>query len=72
MKLIRFFVVVIFTIILFCFLYCIVPSIIWLFGGNFLEVAQSPAHAVIGTIIYGVLTGGIINETVDEDFRFIK
>lgn len=72
MKLIRFFVVTLFTITLFCFLYCTIPSIIWLFGGNFLEIAQSPAYATIGSIIFGVLTGQIINETVDKDFRFIK
>lgn len=72
MKLLRFFVVAIFAVILFCFLYCIIPSIVWLFGGNFLEVAQSPAHAVVGTMIYGTGTGTIINETVDKHFRFVK
>lgn len=72
MKLLRFFVVTLFAIVLFCFLYCIIPSIVWLFGGNFLEVAQAPAHAVLGVIIYGTGTGTIINETVDKHFRFVK
>ena len=71
MKLIRFFVITIIAIALFCFLYCIVPSIVWLFGGSFLEVAQAPAHVVLGVVIYGFITGGIISETVDEDF-FLK
>jgi len=70
MKLIRFFIITIIAIVLFCFLYCIVPTIVWLFGGNFLEVAQAPTHAVIGVIIYGAGTSCIINETVDENFFF--
>lgn len=72
MKLIRFFVVTLFAIITFCFLFSIIPTIVWIFTGNFREVMNDVAYSAFMSVICAFITGYIVNETVDENFRFIK
>lgn len=68
-KLFRFFVVFIMYILMFLIMYITIPSIVWLFGGSFLEVAQHPAHVVLIGLSSLITSGVIIGECFDENFR---
>jgi len=47
----------------------IIPSAVWLFGGEFREVLQSPAHLMPMIILGGIIWGVIFHECFDNDFR---
>lgn len=70
MKLLRFIVIAILTVALFCLLYSIIPFIAYIFGGSFKEVAQFPGYAAIGGIACLIMAGRITYLTVDEEFYF--
>jgi len=48
--------------------YAIIPSIVWLFGGNFRDVSMHPFYATIFTICWSVFLGIVFYESFDENF----
>lgn len=63
-----------FTILAVCYIalsvlfYCVIPTISWIFGGEFLAVAQHPLHVLfVGGVIL-VLLGVIFGECFDNNF----
>lgn len=48
--------------------YCVIPSITWLFGGSFLEVAQHPLHVLFIGFTTIIMVGVVFNECFDSDF----
>jgi hypothetical protein len=68
-KLGRFGILLIIYALSFVFVYTILPSVVWVFGGSFLEVAQSASYAAFGIIAINVLLGFIFSECFDTSFR---
>ena len=55
-------------ILLVILIYTIIPSIVWIFGGNFLQILQDPFYATCGTIASLICSGIIMSEAFDEDY----
>lgn len=63
-------------VILFTILYIlgliIIPSIVWLFGGSFLEILQHPLYIMFISIFLFISIGILFSITIDgETFEFI-
>jgi multisubunit Na+/H+ antiporter MnhB subunit len=67
-KLLRFFTLVTLFVALFILCYSIVPSLTWIFGGSFKDVAQHPAYAIFAGLIVIIALGIVFNESFDDDF----
>jgi hypothetical protein len=67
-KLLRFFTLVTLFVALFILCYSIVPSLTWIFGGSFKDVAQHPAYVIFAGIIVIIALGIVFNESFDDDF----
>ena len=67
-KLTRLIVCVIIFIALNILFYSIVPFISWIFGANFMMIAQSPNYIVFGGTISTILTVIILSECFDKDY----
>ena len=68
-KLARFIIVTlifVFTLVLF---YSILPSIVWIFGGSFKDVAQSPIYAAAFCLLAIPFQGFLFSECFDSNFR---
>ena len=68
-KLFRFITLTILYILLMMFTLLIIPSAVWLFGGEFREVLQSPAHLMPMIILGSIIWGVIFHECFDDNFR---
>jgi len=68
-KLFRFTLLAIIFILLMIFTLLIIPSISWLFGGEFVSVLQSPAHLMPMIILGCTVWGAIFNDCFDENFN---
>ena len=68
-KLARFGVLVVLYAFSFIVVYTILPSIVWVFGGPFKEVAQSAPYAVFGIIFINFFLGYIFSECFDTNFK---
>lgn len=68
-KLGRFSILLVIYVLAFVFLYTIIPSVVWLFGGSFRGVVQSAPYAAFGIIIYNSLLGVVFNECFDNNFK---
>jgi len=71
-KLARFGILVILYIVCFVIVYTILPSIVWLFGGSFKEVAQSAPYAAFGIMFINLFLGVIFSECFDGNFKSKK
>lgn len=68
-KLIRFALIVFFSAILYIMLYSIVPCIAFIFGGDFLAVAQHPAYVIgFGLLLIPIIIGDLLNDSFDKEF----
>jgi len=68
-KLQRFLILAIIYLLLWIVAYCIVPTIVFIFGGSFLAVAQSVAYAVIvGFLIINVALGFLFEACFTNQF----
>jgi len=68
-KLARFGVLVVLYALSFVFVYTILPSVVWLFGGSFLEVAQSAPYVAFSVIFINFFLGFIFSECFDTQFK---
>ena len=68
-KLARFFILQVLFVALFIISYCIIPSLVWMFGGGFLDVAQHPMYILFIGIPTIVVLGVLFNESFNSDFR---
>jgi hypothetical protein len=70
-KFTRFVIAAILYIVCWIVMFLIIPSIVWIFGGSFLEVAQHPAYILfVGLILINVFLGCIFYDLFDKDFHF--
>jgi hypothetical protein len=68
-KLARFGVLVVLYAFSFIVVYTILPSIVWVFGGSFTDVAQSVPYVVFGIIFINFFLGYIFSECFDTNFK---
>jgi hypothetical protein len=71
-KLARFGILVLLYIVCFVIVYTILPSIVWLFGGSFKEVAQSAPYVAFGIMFINLFLGVIFSECFDGNFKSKK
>lgn len=67
-KISRFLILAVIFSLCFIVLYSLFPSIVWVFGGSFKEVAQSVPYAIIGGGVTITALSIIFSETFDENF----
>ena len=68
-KLARFGILVLLYALSFLFVYTILPSIVWLFGGSFLDVAQSAPYVAFSAMFINLFLGFIFSECFDTNFK---
>lgn len=68
-KLGRFAILVILYVLSFVVMYTILPSIAWIFGGSFREVAQSVPYVAFSIILINPLLGFLFSECFDTNFK---
>jgi predicted Na+-dependent transporter len=68
-KLQRLFILAVLFILLWVSAYCVIPLIVKLFGGKFLEIAQHPIYIFfIGIVLLPSLLGCVFNDCFNSDF----
>lgn len=67
-KLLRFIVAAALFVATLVLFYSILPSIVWIFGGSFKEVAQHPIYVIIFSILALPFQGFLFSECFDENF----
>jgi hypothetical protein len=68
-KLARFLILATLYVILLVLFYCLIPSICWIFGGEFLSVAQHPMHVIFVGVTLMIMLGVLFTECFDSNFR---
>lgn len=68
-KLGRFAILLVLYVLSFVIVYTIIPSITWLFGGSFLEVAQCAPYAAFCIIFLNFALGFVFSECFDTNFK---
>ena len=68
-KLARFGILVLLYIVCFVIVYTILPSLVWLFGGSFKEVAQSAPYVAFSVMFINLFLGVIFSECFDGNFK---
>ncbi len=68
-KLGRFSILLILYVIAFIVLFTIIPSITWIFGGSFLDVAHCAPYVAFCIVGYNCLLGTIFSHCFDENFK---
>jgi ABC-type Na+ efflux pump permease subunit len=54
-------------------LFTLIPSIAWLFGGNFRAIAQHPAYVLyVGILFINIILCAIFSECFNGDFHSKK
>lgn len=67
-KLIRFIVAALLFVATLVLFYAVLPSIVWIFGGSFKEVAQHPVYVIVFCILAIPFQGFLFGECFDENF----
>lgn len=67
-KFTRFLFIVILYVLTLMFFYSIIPFMVWVFGGSFLAVAQSPVYVIFSLFLTAPLTGFLFGECFDSEF----
>lgn len=68
-KLARFGILLLLYIISYIVLFTIIPSIAWMFGGSFTDVAHCAPYVAFTIVGYNCLLGVIFSECFDTNFR---
>jgi hypothetical protein len=68
-KLARFGILVLLYVLSFVIVYTILPSVVWIFGGSFRDVAQSVPYVLFGVMFINVFLGFIFSECFDTQFK---
>jgi hypothetical protein len=68
-KLARFGILVLLYVLSFVIVYTILPSVVWIFGGSFRDVAQSVPYALFGIMFINLFLGVIFSECFDTNFK---
>jgi hypothetical protein len=68
-KLARFGILVLLYVLSFVIVYTILPSVVWIFGGSFRDVAQSVPYVLFGVIFINAFLGFIFSECFDTQFK---
>ena len=68
-KLARFGILVALYVLSFVIAFAIIPSIAWIFGGSFREVAQSVPYVAFSIILINPLLGFLFSECFDTNFK---
>lgn len=68
-KLARFGILVLLYVLSFVIVYTILPSVVWVFGGSFIDVAQSVPYVLFGVMFINVFLGFIFSECFDTQFK---
>jgi hypothetical protein len=71
-KLARFSILVVLYVIMFIICYSIIPGIVWIFGGPFTYVAQSPVYVIVGNLLVHITLGLIFEKSFDSNFKSKK
>lgn len=71
-KLGRFAILVALYIVSFIVVFTILPSIVWLFGGSFKDVAQSAPYVAFSVLFINLFLGVIFSECFDDNFKSKK
>lgn len=66
-KLARFTVLSIIFIALFTFFLCVIPTLIYIFGGSFQDVMKS-AYSFFGSLVIAIFLGSIFYTSFDQNF----
>lgn len=67
-KLLRLFVLSLLFIILFAIAYAVLPTIVWLYGGEFKTISHNLAYVVFGSMAILIMLGVQFYSTFDENF----
>jgi hypothetical protein len=67
-KLIRFIVAASLFVATLVLFYSVLPSIVWIFGGGFKAVAQSPIYVIIFSVLAIPFQGFLFSECFDQNF----
>lgn len=67
-KLGRFSILLVLYVVLYAVAYSVIPALVALFGGSFLEVAQAPMYIMFAGIMIAVGLGVVFNDSFDSDF----
>ena len=68
-KLARFGILVLLYVLSFVIVYTILPSVVWIFGGSFRDVAQSVPYVVFSIMFINLFLGFIFSECFDTEFK---
>jgi len=71
-KLGRFAILVILYVLSFVVMYTILPSIVWIFGGSFKEIAQSVPYVAFCVMFLNLFLGIVFNECFDNNYKSKK
>ena len=69
-KFIRFIVAAILYILCWIAMFLVIPTIAWIFGAEFLDVAQSGAYCALMVIMGNILLGMLFHGFFDKEFNF--
>jgi hypothetical protein len=67
-KLLRLFLLSLLFIILFAIAYAVLPTIVWLYGGEFKTISHNLAYVVFGSMAIVIMLGVQFYSTFDENF----
>jgi hypothetical protein len=67
-KLLRLFVLSLLFIILFAIAYAVLPTIVWMYGGEFKAISHNMAYVTFGSIAILIMLGVQFHETFDSNF----
>lgn len=68
-KLGRFAILLVLYVIAFVIVYSIIPSVVWIFGGSFLEVAQCALYAAFCIMFINIYLAMVFSECFDTNFK---
>jgi len=67
-KLLRLFVLSLLFITLFAIAYAVLPTIVWLYGGEFKTISHNLAYVTFGSLAIVIMLGIQFHETFDSNF----
>jgi hypothetical protein len=67
-KLLRLFLLSLLFIILFAIAYAVLPTIVWLYGGEFKTISHNLAYVVFGSMAIVIMLGVQFHCTFDSNF----
>lgn len=69
-KFTRFIGAMVLYIMVWTFMFCVIPTFAMIFGGSFIEVAQCPPYIALMVIVGNIALGIIFHNLFDSDIRF--